>query len=93
MGVHFLVKKIEESETKGFSVFNHELVPKHVVLNQEEAEELLNKHHIKPHQLPYIKVSDPAVREIGAKPGQIVKIIRKSPTAGEYVYYRLVIEG
>ncbi|MEM2964612.1 MAG: DNA-directed RNA polymerase subunit H [Candidatus Bathyarchaeia archaeon] len=93
MGVHFLVKKIEGVETKGFSVFNHELVPKHVILKQEEVEELLHKHRIKPHQLPYIKASDPAVREIGANPGQIVKIIRKSPTAGDHVYYRLVIEG
>lgn len=91
VGVHFLVKKIVKPEN--FSVFKHELVPKHVVLSQEETEKLLNRYHIKPYQLPYIKASDPAVNEVGAKPGQIVKITRKSFTAGEHAYYRFVIEG
>ncbi len=68
-------------------------MPKHVILSQKETEKLLNIYHIQPYQLPYIKASDPAAEEIGAKPGQIVKIIRRSFTAGEHAYYRYVIEG
>jgi len=32
------------------------------------------------------------VRVIGAKPGDILRITRKSPTAGVYISYRYVIE-
>jgi DNA-directed RNA polymerase subunit H len=42
--------------------------------------------------LPYIKVTDPAARTIGAKPGDLVRIIRKSQTAGESDFYRYVVE-
>jgi DNA-directed RNA polymerase subunit H len=82
----------EEKESK-LDLFEHELVPKHILLNKKEAEELLRLYKIAPHQLPYILESDPAAKAIGAKPGDIVKIIRKSPTAGEAIAYRYVIEG
>ncbi len=76
-----------------FSIFDHELVPQHILLSREEAEEVLKTYRIKPYQLPYIKESDPAVRAIGAKPGDVVKIVRKSPTAGIAIAYRYVVEG
>ncbi len=75
-----------------FNIFDHELVPKHTVLPRKDVEKLLKKYHIRPHQLPYVKMSDPAAVSIGAKPGDIVKIMRRSQTAGEAVYYRYVIE-
>jgi hypothetical protein len=53
----------------------------------------LEKYEIKPDQLPRILANDPAVQSIGAKPGQVVKIIRKSPTAKSATAYRLVIES
>lgn len=71
---------------------DHVLVPKHEILSKEEAEELLKLLGINKEQLPKIKASDPIVKEIGAKPGDIIKITRKSLTAGESVYYRLVVE-
>jgi len=37
--------------------------------------------------------NDPAVISARAKPGQIVKIIRKSPTAKYATAYRLVVES
>ena len=83
---------VKKSEEASFNIFEHSLVPKHEVLSKEEAEELLRKYRIKPYHLPKIKDKDPAVKAIGAKPGDIIKITRKSPTAGEYVHYRYVIQ-
>ena len=83
---------MREVKKNSFSIFNHILVPKHVILSKEEAEVVLKKYHIKPYQLPYIKASDPAAKAIGAKPGDIVKIIRRSSTAGEVVVYRYVVK-
>ena len=44
-----------------------------------------------PYNLPYILAKDPVVQAIGAKPGDVIKIIRKSRTGHEVVYYRLVV--
>jgi len=74
-----------------FDILEHELVPKHIVLSKEEAKELLRKLNIRPHQLPWIRENDPVCKRIGAKKGDIIKIIRKSPTAGEAVFYRYVV--
>lgn len=74
-----------------FNIFEHELVPKHEILPPEEVKKLLEKYKIKPYQLPWIRASDPAVIAIGAKPGDVIKITRKSPTAGEAVVYRYVV--
>ena len=78
--------------TKKFNVLEHELVPDHILLNEEETQELLNKYKITKGQLPKIKTSDVVVKQIGAQPGDVIKIIRKSLTAGKAVAYRLVIE-
>ncbi len=70
---------------------DHILVPKHEILSKEEAEELLKTLGVSREQLPKIRADDPIAREIGAKPGDIVRIIRESPTAGRSIAYRLVI--
>ena len=76
---------------KKFTILDHELVPKHILLTKEEKKQLLEQLKIRPEQLPWIRASDPVAKLIGAKPGDIVKIIRKSPTAGETVAYRFVV--
>ncbi|MDH5460021.1 MAG: DNA-directed RNA polymerase subunit H [Candidatus Bathyarchaeota archaeon] len=76
-----------------FNIFKHELVPKHEILSPEEAKELLEKYRVKPYQLPQIRASDTAAIAIGAKPGDILKVTRKSLTAGKYVSYRYVAPG
>lgn len=77
---------------KEYSVLKHELVPKHIILNEDEKKEILEKLKIKSEQLPKITTSDPVVKEMGAKEGDILKIIRKSPVAGVTEYYRIVVK-
>jgi len=76
-----------------FNIFDQQLVPKHEILSPEEREKLLSQYRVHPYQLPRIHASDPAVKAIGARPGDIVRIIRDSPTAGKYEAYRYVVEG
>lgn len=75
------------------SVFKHELVPKHEILNEGEAKEMLEVIKTSPSKLPKILSTDPAAVELGARPGNIIRVIRRSPTAGETKYYRVVIRG
>jgi DNA-directed RNA polymerase subunit H len=81
------------AENQQLEITSHKLVPSHVIILENEKKELLEKFKIMPDQLPKILNTDPACISIGAKPGQIIKIIRKSPTAGEAVAYRLVVES
>jgi DNA-directed RNA polymerase subunit H len=75
-----------------FDLFEHKLVPKHEILTEEEKTELLSQYRVQAYQLPQISSLDPTVKAIGAKPGDILRVIRKSPTAGEHTAYRYVVE-
>lgn len=77
---------------KKLEIDKHELVPKHILLTEREKEELLQKYGISLRQLPRISVEDPAVKDFNGKIGDVVKIIRKSPTAGESLYYRVIVK-
>ncbi|RAP48053.1 MAG: DNA-directed RNA polymerase subunit H [Methanosphaera sp. rholeuAM74] len=73
-------------------ILQHDLVPEHVILSDEEAQEVLDDLNINIEQLPKILPSDPVVKVIGAKVGDVLKITRKSETAGVFVAYRSVRE-
>ncbi|MEJ2242031.1 MAG: DNA-directed RNA polymerase subunit H [Candidatus Bathyarchaeota archaeon] len=74
-----------------FKIFDHDFVSKHELLSAEEREQILTEYNMEPYQLPRIRASDPAVIAVGGIPGDIVKVIRKSPTAGKYIAYRYVV--
>lgn len=76
-----------------FDITKHDIVPRHELLNDKQKDEVLKKFGITPRQLPRILDSDPMVKILNAKPGDIVKVTRKSATAGEAIYYRIVIKG
>ena len=76
-----------------FDIMNHDLVPLHQIISEKDKNDLLKKYKIEPNQLPKILDTDPVCISIGAKPGQILKIVRKSHTADESFSYRLVIES
>jgi len=88
-------KSSKSNEDKDFNeiLLKHRLVPEHIILSDEEKKEVIKKYAGgDPYKLPYILASDPVVKAIGAKPGDVLKIIRKSPTSGIAVYYRLVVK-
>jgi DNA-directed RNA polymerase subunit H len=76
-----------------FKLLDHESVPHHEIIGEDEVAKLLAKYAIDKEQLPKIRDDDPIVNEIGAKKGDIIKITRKSQTADESIYYRLVIDA
>ncbi len=79
------IEKIDPTE--------HMLVPKHILLTEEEENELLTKYNITKKQMPCILVTDPAIKKLNPKIGSIVKIVRKSQTALNATYYRVIISG
>jgi DNA-directed RNA polymerase, subunit H (EC 2.7.7.6) len=79
-------------ELSEIDITKHYLVPKHIILSEEEKKELLEKYKVSLSDLPKIKISDPALKNLNAKPGDIVKIIRSNPRIGEEIYYRVVVE-
>ena len=87
---HFIIEFFEEKELL-VNITEHELVPKHIVMNETERQALLKRYRVKESQLPKIQVTDPVARYFGLSRGQVVKIIRTSETAGKYITYRLAV--
>lgn len=76
----------------------HILVSEHHLLSEEEALVVLDKLKVERDKLPKIKMDDPAIQYLASihgevKEGSVIKIIRESETAGEFIVYRLVIKG
>ena len=80
-------------EKKIVKVTNHIYQPKHEILSKEESEQVLKKFNVRTNQLPYIMSNDKGLEDLDVRPGDILRITRKSPTAGESVYYRYVVES
>ena len=82
-----------------FNVLEHDLVPEHTLLTEEEATAVLQELNITKDQLPKIRKGDAAIKvleNIRGEPielGSVIKVVRKSETAEEFVAYRLVVMG
>jgi DNA-directed RNA polymerase subunit H (RpoH/RPB5) len=75
------------------NLVDHHLVPKHEVLSDEKAKEVLDSYLLKKRQLPIIYTSDPVARYYNMKVGQICRITRPSDKSGLSVAYRIVVKG
>ena len=73
-------------------ILQHDLVPEHTILSEEEAQKVFEEQDVRPDQVPKILPDDPVVKAIDAKVGDLIKITRKSMTSGIFVSYRIVRE-
>ena len=72
-------------------VASKDIIPKHVLINSEEKDELLQ--HIQIRNLKKIFSTDRMSRYYNAKVGDIFRIERINITSGKGVDYRVVIPG
>lgn len=73
-------------------VEKHVLFPEHAKINEKEKKDLFEKYNISENELPKIRKDDPAIISLNVKAGDVIKILRNSPTAGESLFYRCVID-
>lgn len=96
-GIDIAPAQVELFELKElvFNISKHSFVPEHVLIPsfmEDFISNLMAELNIKnKSQFPVILKTDPMAKYIGAKPGDIVKILRNSPTAGSHVFYRLCV--
>ncbi len=86
-----MVKAIGSGVVKAIDILDHKMVPKHEIMTKKEKEVLLKKLNIAGKKLPKITLDDPAITDLGAKSGDVIKITRASQTAGHVFYYRIVL--
>jgi DNA-directed RNA polymerase subunit H len=87
------VRRKKELEPPAFKISTHVLIPNHELLPREQAQEITKRFNATPSQFPYILATDPIAKEVGAKPGDFIKVSRKSETAGSSTYFRYVVES
>ena len=88
-GVFVIVINIKRLQ---YNIMNHQLVPPHIVLSSEEAQEVKRKYNILDNsQMPDISRFSPVSQVIGIRPGDICRIYRPSKTAIKAEFYRVCL--
>lgn len=83
---------VQELKRLEFNILEHDLVPKHIILSEEETTEIMKKYNLKDKtEFPEISRFDPVARAICLRPNQVVHIIRPSKTSILADYYRVCI--
>ncbi|ERG98642.1 MAG: DNA-directed RNA polymerase, subunit H, RpoH/RPB5 [Haloquadratum sp. J07HQX50] len=72
-------------------ITQHNLVPEHIIIDDDEIQDILDAYDIRRSNLPKIQRRDPALPD-EASVGDVVKIVRDSRTTDTAVSYRLVIK-
>lgn len=70
----------------------HTLVPKHIVVSNEEIDTFCRLYYMSKDRFQKILQSDPQAVWLGLRPGMCVKIIRDSETAGTAPVYRICVK-
>ena len=73
-----------------YNILNHNLVPKHIILSEEEANLFKKKYNINnDSQIADLSYFSPISLILGIRPNNIVKIIRNSKTSIVSEFYRI----
>jgi len=75
------------------NLVDHEFVPKHEVLSEDESKAFFEAYLCKKRNMPKLYSTDPVARYYNMKVGDVCRIIRPSETSGFVAFYRLVIKG
>lgn len=87
--VHIVIESIARLQ---FNILNHNLVPNHRIMNENEVTAMMEKYNILSfEQLPEINRFDPVAKLIGIKPKEVCEIKRPSKSAIESYYYRVCV--
>lgn len=100
--INGIIKSIWENEgifitirgikTLQFNIFEHEYVPKHEVLSNEDSEEIKKKYNITNDlMIPEISRFDPVAIALLMRPAEMCKIIRSSKTSITSEFYRICV--
>lgn len=90
MNIYIQVYTISELQ---FNISKHRLVPKHTLATKKEVKTLLEAYGVKKFDLHKILSTDPMVRHLGARKGDVLRIERDSETQPGYkdITYRCVV--
>ena len=85
--------QVFELKELSFNISKHSLVPKHILIKDEKIiSKLVSNYQLKSKsQFPIILKTDPMAKYFNAKSGDLLKIIRYSPSAGEHIAYRCCV--
>ena len=73
-----------------FNVLDHEMQPTFRILSTNEKQQIMKRYNVtKDKEFPDISRFDPVSQAIGVRPGELIEIIRSSPTAVNSPYYRI----
>ena len=88
-GIFIIVINIKRLQ---YNIMNHQLVPPHMVMSQEEAAAIKQKYNIHDDsQIPDISRFSPVSQVIGLRPGELCRIYRPSKTAIKAEFYRICL--
>lgn len=76
-----------------FNVTDHILVPKHIILTEEEQQQILIEYNLSIDQVPKLFKTDRIARHYNMKVGSICKIEQLSPVTGKVITYRHIINN
>ena len=73
-----------------FNILEHEMQPTFRILSTNEKQQIMKRYNVtKDKEFPDISRFDPVSQAIGVRPGELIEIIRSSPTAVNSPYYRI----
>jgi DNA-directed RNA polymerase subunit H (RpoH/RPB5) len=85
-GIFIILFSLERLQ---FNILEHQYVPKHDILSEDERKEIFKRYNILDvKNLPDISRFDPVAQAIGMRPGEICRIERPSKTSVISNYYR-----